>query len=367
MAQSPFFFNLSGGLGGQHGQEYMSGQVQADYLDELASDVITTERQRIRWEDAETLPLLEWGQRRVKELLNLWRDRRGEDRIEALEKKVAKFSERVEGLPSHEKRTVKNALKRLAQIPTLTKAQFDDLGDAVLTAWEHGRLRDLIDEIAEADTMSESDLLSVLLEAQVLTALNIAEAVRTKLDIAAGLQERIANKDLENAVRNFIAKNPWLIAPEWETFQVEISIKNLMAEAATKAGLIQPTSIGPKRVDLALSSGDHLLILEFMRPGEKLNWDHINRFDQYVRIIRTTVEANTAGPFRRVTGYLVADGLIEDAGLQDRIKSMRKDEMFAMDWPTLFGGAVKTWREVLEILVARAPDDPRLKVLLKGL
>lgn len=367
MAQSPFFFNLAGGLGGQHGQEYMSGQVHADYLDELKSDVITTERQRIRWEDSETVPLLEWGKQRVVEMLRIWRDRRGEDRIKELEKKIAKFSERLEELPTHERKTVQNALKKLAQIPTLTNAQFEDLGGAVLTAWEHGRLRELIDDIAEVGTMGEAELLSVLLEAQVLTSLSIAEAVRTKLNIVANLKERIENKDLENAVRNFIAKNPWLIAPQWETFQIEHSVKNMMTEAAAKAGLVQQTSVGQKRVDLALSSGDHLLIIEFMRPGEKLDWEHSNRFDQYVRIIRTTSEANTAGPWSRVTGYLVADGLLDDAGLQDRVKSMRKDEMFAMDWPTLFGNAVKTWREVLDILVSRAPDNPRLKSLLKGL
>jgi hypothetical protein len=367
LAQAPFFFNLAGGLGGQHGQEYMSGQVHADYLDELSVDVITTERQRIRWEDPETAPLLEWGRQRVKDLLNIWRDRRGEERIKELERKVARFSARLERLARHEAKTVRSALKKLAQIPTLTKAQFDDLGDAVLTAWEQGRLRELISGISETDTMNEQDLIKVLLEAQVLTALNVAEAVRTKLDIVANLRDRIANRDLENAVRNYIAQNPWLIAPEWETFRVEKSVTTLMKAAADRAGLVQATTAGSKRFDLALSSGDHLLIVEFMAPGKRLDWDHINRFDQYVRIIRTTVDANTGGQFRRVTGYLVADGLTADAGLQDRIKSMRNDEMYAMDWPTLFAGAVKTWREFLEILVSRAPEDPRLKSLLEGL
>ncbi len=34
LSQTPFFFNLTGGLGGQHGQEYLSGQLEADYLDD---------------------------------------------------------------------------------------------------------------------------------------------------------------------------------------------------------------------------------------------------------------------------------------------------------------------------------------------
>ncbi len=47
VAPTPFFFNLSGGLSGPHGQQYMSGQVQADFLDQLDADIITTERQRL--------------------------------------------------------------------------------------------------------------------------------------------------------------------------------------------------------------------------------------------------------------------------------------------------------------------------------
>ena len=39
LAQSPFFFNLTGGLGGQHGQEYVSGVVKADYLDQVGEDI----------------------------------------------------------------------------------------------------------------------------------------------------------------------------------------------------------------------------------------------------------------------------------------------------------------------------------------
>ncbi len=42
LVQAPFLFHLSGGLGGQHGVEYLTGQVEADYLDRMAEDVVTT-------------------------------------------------------------------------------------------------------------------------------------------------------------------------------------------------------------------------------------------------------------------------------------------------------------------------------------
>ena len=81
VAQAPFFFLLSGGLSGQHGQQYMVGRVKADYLDHLATDLITTERQRINWEEDNANRLLVWGQQRLKQLLALWQERRAESKI----------------------------------------------------------------------------------------------------------------------------------------------------------------------------------------------------------------------------------------------------------------------------------------------
>lgn len=363
LAQAPFFFNLSGGLGGQHGQEYLTGQVQADYLDELNIDIIAPERQRINWEHEESVPLLEWGQKRIKELLYIWRDKRGEVRVKELETKVAEFSDRLDKLPSTEQKTIKKALRKLAQIPTLNNQQFEDLGGAILTAWEQGRLHEIIANISETETLSADDFLRLLMEAQVLTALNAAEAVKTKLLTIGGLKDRIETRELENAVRDFIAKNPWLISPKWETYRVETGVRTLIQNMADEAGLNRDGD-WEGRVDLVLSSGDHLLILEFMQPGLNIDWDHLTRFERYIRDIRVELGAITGGKFRTVTGYIVADKLARTGSMRDKITDLAQHGMHALDWATLMAEALAGWQEFLETLVTRSPEDERLKDLL---
>ena len=363
MAQSPFLFNLTGGLGGQHGVEYLSGRVQADFLDALPEDIIATERLRINWEHPASRPLAEWGRRRVKELLRVWRQRRGEQRVRELEEKVARFAWRLDAMESRERLTVKKALRKLAQVPALSGKQFEDLGQAMLTAFEQGRLRELITDISKAASLSEEDLLKLLLEAQVLTALNVAEAVKTKLLTVAGLKDRIDAQQLELGVRDHIAKHPWLISPEWDTYKVESSVKGLVKSAAESAELTGEKWKG--RVDLVLGSGYHLLILEFMRPGLKIDWDHIQRFERYVRIVRTNLAANTGGRFQEATGYVVADALEKDATVRNKIEALRKEGMYALDWPTLLNQAMARWGEFLETLATRAPRDKRLMSLLE--
>jgi len=361
LAQSPFFFNLTGGLGGQHGQEYMSGQVEADYLDDLDDDLISPERQRVDFKRAESEALLQWGQERVKSLFRIWRNRRGESRIRIIEERISPFSDRLEKLPRSERKIVKKAITNLAKISALEDDEFVDLGNSILTSWEGGRLKELISELSDSDNMNDTEFIHALVETGVLTALNIAEAVKTKCDAIVGLKKHIVGRTPENPLRDYIAQNPWLVATKWDTFRKEKSVEGLLKECAATAGL--DDNIYKGRIDLALSSCEHLLVIEFMRPGLNLDFDHVNRFDTYIWQIREKVETTTAGRFRRVTGYLIADGLERKTGLKRKIQEMEKSDMIAADWNTLLGEAVNGYREYLEILKSRAPDDARLQAL----
>jgi len=364
LAQRPFFFNLSGGLGGQHGQEYMSGQIEADYIDDLDEDIIATERQRINWEHRETVPLEKWGQDRIKALLRIWRNRRGEKRRREIEEKVATFSKRLERLQRHERDTVKMALTKLGTIPALSDEQFQSLGEAILQSWEQGRLRDLIDELASRDDVTTDWLLSTLAEADVLVALNLAEAVRTKIEAIRGLRALVAKGELENDIRDYIAEKPYLLHPRWETFKKEISVRRFMQEAAKKSRLEENDNEGQrKRIDLALRSNEHLLIVEFMRPGKRADWDHLSRCRRYVLLIRDMVETETALGIKKVTGLIVADRLDNDPSVRKEVQELEKSDIYAYSWHSLFEQAERTWREFLEIIGSRAPSDHRLRAL----
>ena len=363
LVQAPFFFNLSGSLPGQHGQQYISGQIQADFLDEQDDDLTAPERQRVNWDHPVATELQIWGRQRLRQLLGIWRDRRGEKRQRQLEERLSAFSSRLGRLPTYERQTVSRAVRRVAQIETLSDEQFEELGTAMVAAWEQGRLRELINEISNTKDLGADQLIEILAEAEVLTALNMAEAVKTKLQTVGGLKQRIENRELENAVRDYISKHPWIVSPKWETFAVERGVTTLVQRAAQESGISNHDGFRG-RVDLALASGEHLLILEFMRPGLTLDWDHVDRFERYVRIMSENIAANTGGTFNKVTGYVVADRLSTTPGLPGRIQAIARDDMFALDWPTLLAQAAAQWQDFLDILAGRDPQDERLRALL---
>lgn len=364
LAQKPFLFNLSGAIPGQHGLSYMFGQTVADYVDQMETDVISAERQRINWDASETQPLLEWGQRRTGEILRLWGEMKAEKRAGEIEGKMSRFGSRLARLARHEQGMVRSILKKLAGVQSIRDDKFEDLAGAILTSWEGGRLRDLWHDIAERDSLSESDLLDILMETNVVTALNVAEAVKTKVAALEHLEDRVERRALERDVRDHVASNPWLISPEWEYYKKETRVSHVAGEAAVAAGLTDEEYRG--RVDLLLSNGEHLLVLEFMRPGLALDEDHLSRCGNYVSRIRTAVKGLTATPFTSVSGLIVADKIVSKPHMADIVEMYAKADIRLIDWQGMIRSARARHEEFLRILGSRAPGDERLQGVTGG-
>lgn len=362
LAQAPFNFNLSGGIGNQANLEYMSGRLEAAYLDELPIDIISTERQRINWDHPEAKPLEKWGQEKIKSLLSIVGKKKAAAKAEKLADKLSNLGSRLDRLKKHEKKTVERALLTIAKVDRISQERFEQIADSMLTAWEHGKLTDLIESLSESKDLDNESILDLFVEADVITALHVAEAVKTKLEIIQGLRERIQKRDLENAIRDYISQKPWIISPKWETFKVERSLEGLFKDlAATSKIDREPDFRG--RVDLILGSGTTLLLLEFMRPGITIDRDHLNRFEGYIDEIRAHIDSNTASQYRSAVGYVVADNLTKSAAINKKIQTMQSQDMYAMDWLTLLTEAEAQWRDFLFALKERSPEDDRLLAL----
>lgn len=361
IAQSPFFFELSGGISGQNALEYMTGQIKMDFVDQGELNLISTERQRINLQTDIGREIKLWGTVLVKELAQIWKNRRSQKRLQELEDKIDGFKDRLEALPAHEMKTVKSVLIKIATFERLGKGRFKEWCDAVLTSWETGRLKSLISEISEADDFDESKLIEILSEADVLTGLNIAEAIKTKIVSIGQLKLLVKKGTLENTVRDYIYERPWIIHPKWEQFKKERSVANIIKDAGVKE-LKEEVFNG--RVDLTLSSGSTLLLLEFMRPGLELDKEHLDRINYYVINIRKALEKETGGTIERLeNAYVVADSYKNDTIVNERIKQLERDNILFVTWETLIGQSIKQWEEFLELLKSRNPDDKRIQEL----
>lgn len=361
LAQKPFFFDMSGGISGQHGIEYMTGQIIMDFIDQGENDLIATERQRINLQSPLGKKIRDWGIELIKKLCAIWKERRSAKKVEELNSKLSGFRNRLDALPKREKKTVETVLKKIAGFPRLGQARYKEWCNDVLTSWEKGRLKDLITEMSEADDLDEQKLLDILSEAGVLTSLNIAESIKTKIVTIGELNKRVKNKELENSVRDFIYEHPWLIHPKWESFKKERSVNKIIEDIAGKE--LKP-DVFNGRVDLTLSSGDNLLLIEFIRPGEPLDRDHLDRINYYVLGIRRELKRQTGLSIRNLqSAYVISDSERKSEDYSDRIFQLEEEKIYVMTWNSLVEQSLKQWEEHLDLLKGRFPNDKRLQDL----
>jgi hypothetical protein len=222
-------------------------------------------------------------------------------------------------------------------------------------------LKELITKISEAQDIDENKLLEMLSEADILTALNIAETVKTKILAIGELNERVKSRQLENKVRDYIYEHPWIIHPKWERFQKERSVAKLVQDLGVK-NLTSEFFNG--RVDLALSAGSSLLLVEFIRPGLEIDLDHLDRINYYVMDIRSNLSKETANPIKSLeTAYVIADTKKDIELVHKRILQLEEEGIFVMTWNTLIEQALKQWKDYLDLLKQRNPNDKRLQGL----
>jgi hypothetical protein len=361
MAQKPFFFDLTGGISGQYSIEYMTGQIKMDFIDEGGNDLIATERQRVNLQTELGKGIKEWGIERIKLLCSLRKKKRSDERLRELEDKMEGFKDRLDALPPTERKTIKSVLLKIASFDRLGKKRYHEWCNDILTSWETGRLRELIAKISEAKDWDEQKLLEMLSEADILTALNIAESVKTKILSIGELKQRVISGQLENKVRDYIYEHPWIVHPKWESFKKERSVENLIKDLGIKH-LNNPAFEG--RVDLALTAGSSLLLVEFIRPKLEIDLDHLDRINHYVMSIRNSLDKETGGGIKCLeNAYLIADSKKDSELIHGRIKQLEDEGILVMTWNTLIEEALKQWGDHLELLKQRNPNDKRIQTL----
>lgn len=110
MAQRPFKFEKVQGTTGQLGQEYLVGEVEADWLDvgtDIEDDLIQSNRDQLQLEDQRLVGMLDWGQKRLRWALNQRNELRKKKAIEGFEaseeikKLLENFTPSERPLPLH--------------------------------------------------------------------------------------------------------------------------------------------------------------------------------------------------------------------------------------------------------------------------
>ena len=369
LAQTPWFFDLSGGVWGQHGMQYLTGEVQADFLDENV-DLIATDRGTIRWEDPLAVPLKEWGRKKIRELLESWTEKRREKKTKS--PKVKQYLVQAEKLPERERKVFKAVVDKICAIPQLDKDKegkdiADELVEFAYNALTNRSFLEAIRQLNAASTEDVAGFTDILSEWDILEAVNTALLVKGRVEIIRKFAQMIKDKVPEKPdMQDYIKDHPWLIDPKWTMLVHEKSLDNLICSEfdIEKSGEDE----GDRRIDF-FCLGDRYQtahVVEAKRPGALVGRTEFDQLRDYVLFLRKKLQEESTDPEHKravVRGLLIADRV--RSGDEGHGKTYQDAGLFDIrTWGNLLTTAETMHKEFLDIVRLRAPaDDPRMKDL----
>jgi hypothetical protein len=379
---TPFVFNLTGGINGQVGLEYLTGQIKADPLDEV-DDLISTDRQGVNWNFEKAKVLEEWGQAKVKKLCSEWKKRRDQEKAHKFKHSTEEMFVRISKLPKQEQEDLTLALDRISLIDKISVDEFQVIGNSMIDGVSRESVKKVIRKINTTSDESVEELMSVINEWDIISAVSTAEVVAGKLEIINKFKKYIEERLPEKKglgrmdMQTFIKNHPWLLGHDYENltpaeFHHERGVDKWIYDEIIKVDNESPYKRADeregRRFDLLCIKSDWLIvILELMRPGDDADYDHLIRLNRYVTRIQAAINASGTNPIyktKHVQGFLIADNLTADESFNTTLGKFQP-YIQATPWDLLFQLVFARYKEFFDFLKNKAPEDPRVKGLVE--
>ena len=330
MVQRPFMFGRSQGTAGQLGQEYLVGEVIADWIDDTITsedDLIETNRNELQLEDERLQQFLEWGRRRLRWALG----RRNDLRVEKLVSGIdvdPEIQERLGKFTRREQVVFKAIGQRLAKLPETQPSDVSDLMMQTMDAYDDVAIREIIERISQEDESTQERMWGLVAEFGLIDARRAMTKIRARLEVIDKLAQMVKGGFLEVPdIHDHIVKNPWLLDPRWDLYDDEVDLTKALRD---KFGLV-PDAKG-KFVDYLFTLSpstptfaDQVIVVEIKR-GTKPNGspyhvtgDEVQRFATYVGYAEEHYgAADSPSSVPNVRGLMIASGYTQGAQIQRR-------------------------------------------------
>ncbi len=318
----PFFF---GNKGNEIFTRYLYAVVEADWIDELENDAISTDRTSIDWENQDFAKLKEWGGTAIKLWLKQYQDLRKENAkkenlitVNAVLEKNTTIS-----LRPAERDHLVDLLSEVT--PRLGKdaENKEKLVEAAAKAWIHEPARKLIKKLWEETSQFEAGGFSILVnrltEQLIPESLSLAVVFSQRVYALTQLDRHIMlgqETQLQELIENF----PWILDNAYEKFLPRRSLKTICEEAeAQKLNQTRyiHTTAGentkPDFVFLGDTEDREILIVELKGPNAIASWAEDEQLDSYKRYLQSRYTTST------VRGILVAGSFDENVEKQKSI------------------------------------------------
>jgi len=353
ISQEATFFDISGGVTGQHGLRYLVGMVKVEWLDAGvdAPDLIATHRGTIAWESPQGAALQEWGQKLLRKYLSEWAKRRTQLREKQIREVRPELRARIERLAPAYKDVALQFLDKFKAIE-MEPTEFEDILSWFLDALENATLRSILQKLRETKITDLQQLDDLLSKMEVRTAVILLQIIESNLAAIETLEKMHREDAKERGVLSkHLEKNPWLIHPTWMLNKAEARVSTWIR---TEFGLApQGDKNDEDRADyFCVAVGGTLHIVEIKRGAYAATTDDLLQADKYRQYVLRRFRELTdpeAVTYSHVQSHLISAQLNGDA---EALKQAYADKgwVFFTTWDDLVERAKLSHNQFREAL-----------------
>lgn len=295
----PFFFGVKGK---EIFSRYLFGVVEADWLDEMPEDVVSTDRRSINWETDITSAFHDWGAGKLASWVEGFRKWRKEQPKKEIIDRI-----RVQSPNGTLTGSEEDALAELLSdvLPALGNDEDakNSATASITAAWTHQPTRQLtqalwgqVFESTGADAGVFSSLVEKLRNSLVPEAMGLAVTMAQRIAAITTMRKLIESDKTETHLQRLIEQFPWLLGPEWEKLTANETIKTLVRKKHKPDpdfGEWQippaPGSLKPDFIFLSdIGEEQEIVVFELKGPeGDKtLQPNEYQQLAKYLQIIR---------------------------------------------------------------------------------
>jgi len=359
ISQEETFFEISGGVTGQHGLRYMVGMVKAEWLDAgvESPDHIATPRDSIAWESPQGFAFKEWGQALLKRCLSEWAKFRVSLREKHIKEVEPALMTRIGQLTPTYKDVALQFVDKFKSVE-MEQSEFGDILSWFLDALENATLRSILQKLRETDIGDLEKLDDLLSKMEVRTAVTLLQIIDSNIAAIDALERMHHHNAKERGVLSkHLEKNPWLIDLTWMLNKAEGRVATWIEK---EFGLKSRGKVGDDdRADFfCVAVGGTLHIVEIKRGAHVATDKDIGQAEKYRKYILKRFEQLTdpkAIKYAYVQSHLIAAELHENARSIEEAYA-DKGWVFFTTWDDLIERAKQSHHQFREILAVIAKE-----------
>ncbi|MBR8048668.1 MULTISPECIES: ATP-binding protein [Burkholderia] len=319
LAAGPSLFRLPSGVHNYHGQDYMECIVQADILDELGIDLVSTDRTQLKGESELVIAFID----RITDILRLALNAHYKHKDQAVEQQIktqkSNWLRIIERMDKKTREPARKLLKTLGTQFGVGSKEFEEIAPLVMDTMNAGEVLVRLIEIGTnpADLPAIADALRDLAEVEKSQALTIfrgrREAINALRQLADRGEEEWRKKQFEAELHSLLKKYPWLIRQEFSRHVTsDETLEKTCSELAKELEVDHFSVDNPKkpdlRPDLVFLMNDpqvhEVCVVELKSPSIPLEIGHLTQLQGYISDVEAWLNRKFNHPIA-VTGYLI--------------------------------------------------------------